>query len=160
LWKALRRGEIQTVSTDHCSFTLAQKDAGRGDFTAIPGGVPGVETRGELIYSYGVATRRISLAAMCKVLSENPAKLYGMYPRKGVIAPGSDADLVIYDPLADKVLRGEDMVGAAGYTPFEGFVTRGSIAEVWLRGRQVVNRGTVLSDSCEGKYIYRGKCTL
>jgi dihydropyrimidinase len=160
LWRALRRGEIQTISTDHCSFTLAQKEAGRGDFTKIPGGVPGVETRGELIYSYGVTQRRISLATMCKVLSENPAKLYGMYPRKGVIAPGSDADLVIYDPQADKVLRGEDMVGAAGYTPFEGFVTRGSIAQVYLRGQQVVDHGTVVAPACAGKYIARGKCAL
>ncbi len=84
LWRGLRRGDIQTISTDHCSFTLAQKDAGREDFTKIPGGLPGVETRGELIYSYGVAKRKLSLAQMCRVLSENPAKLYGLYPRKGV----------------------------------------------------------------------------
>lgn len=83
LWAGLRKGEIQTVSTDHCAFTLAQKEAGRGDFTKIPGGLPGVEARGELVYSFGVATRKISLATMCRVLSENPAKLYGMFPRKG-----------------------------------------------------------------------------
>ena len=85
LWTALRKGEIQTVSTDHCSFTLEQKDAGRRDFTKIPGGLPGVENRGELLYTYGVTTRKISLATMCRVLSENPAKLYGMFPRKGVL---------------------------------------------------------------------------
>ena len=97
LWKGLRRGAIQTVSTDHCSFTLAQKDMGREDFTKIPGGLPGVETRGELLYSYGVAKRKISAAQMCRVLSENPARLYGLYPRKGVLRPGSDADIVVYD---------------------------------------------------------------
>jgi len=159
LWRALRRGEIQTVSTDHCSFTLEQKEAGRGDFTKIPGGVPGVETRGELLYTYGVTTRRISLAAMCKVLSENPAKLYGCYPRKGVLRPGSDADIVVYDPQADHVIRAEDMVGKAGYTPYEGFVTRGGIAQVWLRGRLAVDHGAVL-DGIEGKYIIRGKNSL
>lgn len=159
LWRALRRGEIQTVSTDHCSFTLEQKEAGRGDFTKIPGGVPGVETRGELVYTYGVTTRRISLATMCKVLSENPAKLYGCYPRKGVLRPGSDADIVVYDPQADHVIRAEDMVGKAGYTPYEGFVTRGSIAQVWLRGHLAVDHGAVLS-GCEGKYIVRGKNSL
>ncbi|NLU24950.1 MAG: dihydropyrimidinase [Clostridiales bacterium] len=159
LWRALRRGEIQTVSTDHCSFTLEQKEAGRGDFTKIPGGVPGVETRGELLYSYGVTTRRISLATMCKVLAENPAKLYGCYPRKGVLRPGSDADIVVYDPQADHVIRAEDMVGKAGYTPYEGFVTRGGIAQVWLRGQLAVDHGTVLAD-CSGKYIVRGKNSL
>ena len=117
LWAGLRKGDIQTISTDHCAFTLAQKDAGRGDFTKIPGGLPGVEARGELVYSFGVTTRKISLATMCKVLSENPAKLYGMFPRKGVIAPGADADIVVYDPQADHILRAEDMVSRAGYTP-------------------------------------------
>ena len=159
LWAGLRRGEIQTVSTDHCSFTLEQKEAGRGDFTRIPGGLPGVEARGELVYSFGVATRKISLAAMCRVLSENPAKLYGMFPRKGVIAPGADADIVVYDPRADHILRAEDMVSRAGYTPYEGFVTRGSIAQVWLRGRLMVEDGQVVGDRM-GQYILRGKNTL
>ena len=159
LWAGLRRGEIQTVSTDHCSFSLEQKEAGRGDFTRIPGGLPGVEARGELVYSFGVATRKISLAAMCRVLSENPAKLYGMFPRKGVIAPGSDADIVVYDPRADHILRAEDMVSRAGYTPYEGFVTRGSIAQVWLRGRLMVEDGQVVGDRM-GQYILRGKNTL
>ena len=159
LWAGLRRGEIQTVSTDHCSFTLEQKEAGRGDFTRIPGGLPGVEARGELVYSFGVATRKISLAAMCRVLSENPAKLYGMFPRKGVIAPGADADIVVYDPRADHLLRAEDMVSRAGYTPYEGFVTRGSIAQVWLRGRLMVEDGQVVGDRM-GQYILRGKNTL
>lgn len=159
LWAALRRGEIQTVSTDHCSFTTEQKERGRGDFTAIPGGLPGVETRGELIYTAGVSARRISLAAMCRVLAENPAKLYGMYPRKGTIRAGSDADIVIYDPEADRMLRAEEMVGRAGYTPYEGFITRGSIAQVWLRGQLAVDNGTVLATE-GGKYIPRGKCSL
>ena len=159
LWAGLRRGEIQTVSTDHCSFTLEQKEAGRGDFTRIPGGLPGVEARGELVYSFGVATRKISLATMCRVLSENPAKLYGMFPRKGVIAPGADADIVVYDPRADHILRAEDMVSRAGYTPYEGFVTRGSIAQVWLRGRLMVEDGQVVGDRM-GQYILRGKNTL
>ena len=159
LWAGLRRGEIQTVSTDHCSFTLEQKEAGRGDFTRIPGGLPGVEARGELVYSFGVATRKISLAAMCRVLSENPAKRYGMFPRKGVIAPGADADIVVYDPRADHILRAEDMVSRAGYTPYEGFVTRGSIAQVWLRGRLMVEDGQVVGDRM-GQYILRGKNTL
>ena len=106
LWAALRKGEIQTVSTDHCSFTLEQKDAGRGDFTRIPGGLPGVETRGELLYTFGVTTRKISLATMCRVLAENPAKLYGMFPRKGVLQDGADADIVVYEAA---VVRGHGL---------------------------------------------------
>ncbi len=159
LWAGLRKGDIQTISTDHCAFTLAQKDAGRGDFTKIPGGLPGVEARGELVYSFGVTTRKISLATMCKVLSENPAKLYGMFPRKGVIAPGADADIVVYDPQADHILRAEDMVSRADYTPYEGFVTHGSVNQVWLRGKLMVENGHVIGEQ-EGQYIVRGKSAL
>ena len=159
LWAGLRKGDIQTISTDHCAFTLAQKDAGRGDFTKIPGGLPGVEARGELVYSFGVTTRKISLATMCKVLSENPAKLYGMFPRKGIIAPGADADIVVYDPQSDHILRAEDMVSRAGYTPYEGFVTHGSVSQVWLRGKLMVENGHVIGEQ-EGQYIVRGKSAL
>lgn len=159
LWAGLRKGDIQTISTDHCAFTLAQKDAGRGDFTKIPGGLPGVEARGELVYSFGVTTRKISLATMCKVLSENPSKLYGMFPRKGVIAPGADADIVVYDPQADHILRAEDMVSRAGYTPYEGFVIHGSVSQVWLRGKLMVENGHVIGEQ-EGQYIVRGKSAL
>ena len=159
LWRAIRRGEVQTISTDHCSFTTAQKLAVREDFTTIPGGIPGVETRGELVYTYGVAKRKIGLGTMCRVLSENPAKLYGLYPRKGVLAPGSDADIVVYDPAADHVIRAEDMVGAADYNPYEGIVTKGSIRQVWLRGKVAVSSGKVLAD-LDGKYLPRGKCQL
>ena len=160
LWRGLRRGEIQTVSTDHCSFTLEQKEMGREDFTKIPGGLPGVETRGELIYSYGVAAKKLSLSQMCRVLCENPAKLYGLYPRKGILAPGSDGDIVVYDPGDSHVIRGEDCISKAGYTPYEGFVTAGGIRSVWLRGRKVVEHGTVLEDAPTGMYLSRGKYSL
>ncbi|MBE6909483.1 MAG: dihydropyrimidinase [Ruminococcaceae bacterium] len=159
LWHALKRGSVQTVSTDHCSFTLAQKDMGREDFTRIPGGLPGVETRGELIYTAGVAQHRISLADMCRALSENPAKLYGLYPRKGALAEGSDADIVVYDPNADHVLRGAELASKAGYTPFEGFKTSGSIRSVYLHGALAVDRGTLVGEKA-GQYLAREKCML
>lgn len=152
LWQALANGEIQTVSTDHCSFTLAQKDAGRGDFTKIPGGLPGVETRGTLLYTAGVDGGRITLGKMCELLSENPAKLYGLWPRKGVLAPGSDADIVVYDPEADAVITAADHASAADYAPFEGYRTKGSIAQVYLRGTLTVDHGEILRD--------RGGCFL
>ena len=154
LWKALANGSIQTVSTDHCSFTLKQKDAGRGDFTKIPGGLPGVETRGELLYTAGVAEGRITKEQMCALLSENPARLYGAYPRKGVIAPGSDADIVVYDPEADTVITAQTQLSAAGYTPYEGFKTRGSIAQVYLRGTLAVDHGEMKTGPI-GTYIPR-----
>ncbi len=160
LWKALRRGEIQTVSTDHCSFTLEQKAQGLEDFTKIPGGLPGVETRGELMWSLGVARRKLSVAQMCRVLSENPAKLYGLFPRKGTLQPGSDADIVVYDPSGGHVIRAEDCESAAGYSPYEGFATDGGVRQVWLRGRLAVESGNVLETDPRGKYLARGKCML
>ena len=147
------------MSTDHCSFTTQQKLAGKADFTAIPGGIPGVETRGELLYSFGVAQKRITLADMCRVLSENPAKLYGMYPCKGALKKGADADIVVYDPEADHVLCAADMVSACDYTPYEGVVTHGSIARVYLRGKLAVDGGRVIAGA-DGRYVPRGKCTL
>ena len=159
LWRGLRRGEIQTISTDHCSFTLAQKDMGREDFTKIPGGLPGVETRGEVVYTRGVAAGRMTVAGMCRALCENPAKLYGLYPRKGVIAAGSDADIVVYDPRASHILSARDMVTKAGYTPFEGLRTEGGIAKVYLRGSLMVEDGRIVGGP-EGQYLRRGLCTL
>lgn len=154
LWAALASGEIQTISTDHCSFTLAQKDAGRDDFTKIPGGLPGVESRGILIWSEGVAKGRITPADMCRLLSENPAKLYGAYPRKGVLAPGSDADLVVIDPKARGLLTAADQAANVDYCPYEGLETSGVIEQVYLRGRLAVDRGRILTGPV-GRYIPR-----
>ena len=158
LWDGLREGRVNTVSTDHCSFTTQQKLAGQGDFTTIPGGLPGVETRGEVVYTTGVAAGRIDLPTLCRALSENPAKLYGLYPRKGCIAPGADADIVVYDPAADHTLHAADMVSHCDYTPFEGFRTSGSIAAVYLRGMPAVENGVVRDVT--GEYLKRGKCAL
>ena len=159
LWKALENGEIQTVSTDHCSFTLKQKDAGRDDFTKIPGGMPGVETRGVLMYTYGVAAGKISAERMVEVLSEAPAKLYGAFPRKGHIAVGADADIVVYDPEGTTTITAADQVANVDYAPYEGTEIAGHIAQVWLRGKLSVEDGKVLEER-GGQYIPRGKCAL
>ena len=129
-------------------------------FTKIPGGLPGVETRGELMWSCGVARRKISVAQMCRLLSENPARLYGLFPRKGILQPGSDADIVVYDPSGGHVIRAEDCVSAAGYSPYEGFASDGGIRQVWLRGKLAVESGSVLDSVPCGKYMARGKCSL
>ncbi|MDE7262294.1 MAG: dihydropyrimidinase [Oscillospiraceae bacterium] len=159
LWEALKNGEIDTVATDHCSFTTAQKRAGQYDFTKIPGGLPGVEHRGVLLYTYGVAAGKITAGDMCRVLSENPAKLYGCWPRKGVIAPGSDADIVVYDPNATSVITAESQTQNVDYTPYEGVATAGAIEQVYLRGQLAADHGTVLLCG-GGQFIPRGKCQM
>ncbi len=159
LWDGLHHGLIQTVSTDHCSFTAEQKRAGKDDFTKIPNGMPGVENRAVLLYTYGVKKRRISLMRMCALLSENPARLYGMYPKKGVIKAGSDADMVIFDPKRGGVITAAGGHGKSGYDPFEGVRTAGSIEMVYLRGSLVYRDGEILLEHT-GHYIPRGKGEL
>lgn len=159
LWKALNDGSVQTISTDHCSFTLKQKDAGRDDFTKIPGGMPGVETRGVLLYTYGVAKNRITAERMVELLSETPAKLYGVYPRKGRIAEGADADIVVYDPNGTTKITAADQVCNVDYAPYEGYEIAGHISQVYLRGTLSVDEGQVLEDR-GGRYIPRDKCCM
>ena len=159
LWEAIADGSVQTVSTDHCSFTWTQKQAGLGDFSKIPGGMPGVETRGVLLYTYGVVTERISAERMVEVLSEAPAKLYGAYPRKGRLAVGADADIVVYDPEGICRITAKDQVCAVDYAPYEGYELSGHIAQVWLRGTLAVEEGQILADR-GGKFISRGKSAL
>lgn len=155
LWQGLTAGEIQTVNTDHCSFTLAQKELGREDFTKIPGGLPGVETRLELLYTYGVAAGRITPEKMVEVLSANNAKLYGLWGRKGAIRPGFDADIVLYDTKGEHTIRAGAMLSKADYSPYEGFPITGSIRQVYLRGRLAVDGGSLLDDR-GGQYLHRG----
>lgn len=157
LWSALGRGLIQTVSTDHCSFTLAQKGLGREDFTRIPGGMAGVETRPVLIYTYGVEKGLLTVEQMCRVLSENPAKLYGVYPRKGCVQAGSDADLVIWNPETSWTLTGENQAANVDYQAYEGFPVKGMAEKVYLRGRLAARDGQV-EKTCGGEYIARGLC--
>ena len=159
LWKALADGTIQTVSTDHCSFTTEQKKLGMDDFTKIPGGMPGVETRGTLLYTYGVDAGRITREKMCELLSENPAKLYGMYPLKGAIAPGSDADIVVMRTGVDDVVTAGGQVQNVDYAPFEGSKLTARIESVYLRGTQVVKDHQVVVEKT-GKFVKRGKYDL
>lgn len=159
LWKALAAGDIQTVSTDHCSFTTAQKDLGKEDFTKIPGGMPGVETRGTLLYTYGVDAGRITREKMCRLLCENPAKLYGMYPRKGVIAPGSDADIVVLKTGVEDVITAADQVQNVDYAPFEGTKVTARVEDVFLRGSHVVREQQVVLENA-GRFVKRGKYSL
>ena len=159
LWDALASGEIQTVSTDHCSFTTEQKKLGEHDFTKIPGGMPGVETRGVLLYTYGVEKGRISLEQMCQVLSENPAKLYGLYPQKGCIEVGSDADLVLLRSGVKDTITADDQLQNVDYAPFEGTEVTGRIETVFLRGQKVVENHQLIKEN-QGKFIKRKRNML
>lgn len=159
LWNGLKAGNIDTVSTDHCSFTIEQKRAGESDFTKIPNGMPGVETRAILLYTYGVKKHRVSLSQMCAYLSENPARLYGMYPKKGAIKAGSDADLVVFNPKGSGVITAAQSHSKCGYTPFENVKTVGKIEKVYLRGKLAYSDHDILLEN-SGRFITRGKSKL
>ena len=156
LWKALHDNRLNTISTDHCSFTPEQKRAGAEDFTKIPNGMPGVETRAALMYTYGVKKKRISLPQMCAYLSENPAKLYGMYPKKGTIRVGSDADIVIFEPRGIGRISADSCHSKCGYSPYEGVRTDGLIECVYLRGKAVYSDGEIILPNT-GHYVARRK---
>jgi len=159
LWKALTNNEIDTIATDHCSFTMKQKMVGASDFTKIPNGMPGVTHRPHLLYTYGVLEEKITIEQMCTFLSENPAKLYGMYPQKGCIAEGSDADLVIWNPDYSQTITAEEQLYHMDYNPYEGTKIMGTAEMVFLRGMLVVQNGVLLKPN-EGCYIVRKKGNL
>ena len=152
LWDALSHGEIQTVCTDHCSFTMAQKEMGREDFAKTPGGMPGAEERPALLHHYGVRTGKITQEQMCAYLSENPARLYQLYPKKGVLAPGSDADIVVWDPEEEWVLSKETQQSAADYCPLEGTRLKGRAQQVYLRGMLAAEHGVIRKEYA-GSYV-------
>ena len=156
LWKALSLDEIDTIGTDHCSFNFkGQKDHGINNFSKIPNGIPGVEHRPVLMYTYGVASGRITKEQMCYLLSENISKIFGMFPRKGILQVGSDADIVIWDTLVQGVISKDNQKQNVDYTPFEGFKTVGCAKHVFLRGEHVVDNGNIIKQNF-GEYIKRG----
>lgn len=125
LWSGIKGGEVDIISTDHCSFTFEQKELGRGNFSKIPNGLPGIEHRPAVVWASGVAEGRMSAEAFCRLLSTEPAKAFGMYPRKGALDVGSDADVVVWDPEAKATLSAADMNMLAGYSPWEGMALHG-----------------------------------
>ena len=156
LWDALEAGEIDTIGTDHCSFRFhGAKELGREDFSKIPNGIPGVEHRPSLMYTDGVAAGRSTAVDMARLLAENPARLFGMYPQKGVLAVGSDADLVIFDPNDTGRITAETQYQNVDYTPYEGMALRGRVDTVLLGGEVAVEGGRVLLER-RGRYVSRG----
>lgn len=157
LWAAVEHGEVDTIGSDHCSFLFRQKELGKNDFSQIPNGAPGVDMRPVLIYTYGVTTKRIDCAQMCALLSENPARLFGMYPQKGAVAEGSDADIVIWDPQWQGTITDENQHTAADYTPYNSMPVQGRPSRVYLRGTQIVQDGELIKENT-GIYVHRGSC--
>lgn len=154
LWNAVGKDRIQTIATDHCSFTTDQKAAGKEDFTKIPNGMPGVETRPVLLYSFGVLEHDLKIWQMCRLLCENPAKLYGVYPRKGAILPGSDGDIVVWNPDVSWTISAENQAANVDYCPFEGTRAKGKAELVFLKGRLAAENGRVVLEKT-GAYVPR-----
>lgn len=155
LWEALSEGRIQTICTDHCSFDTAQKNMGAEDFSKTPCGMPGGEERPALIYQFGVNEGRITLEQMCKYLSENPAKLYRMYPQKGTLSPGSDADIVVWNPETEWTISKEHQQTNIDYCPMEGTKIKGRAEKVFLRGQLAAENGEIIAEKT-GRYVPRG----
>jgi dihydropyrimidinase len=159
LWAAVRDGFINTVATDHAPTNFGtQKSAGRDDFTKITNGLPGVEDRVNLLYTYGVLKDRISLERLVDIASTQPARLFGLYPRKGAIAVGSDADLVVYDPEYDGIISAETQMTNVDYNPYEGWSISGRPDVVTVRGEIVVENGAFVGDPVRGRFLKREKC--
>ncbi len=151
LWAALRDGTLDVVSTDHCPFTRADRERGRRDFTRIPGGGAGVGHRLALLYTHGVAAGRLSLERFVELVAEAPARAFGLFPKKGRIAPGADADLVLWDPRAAGTISAATHRHRTDESLYEGFQTAGAPWAVYLRGRLAFDGRKVLAEPGAGK---------
>lgn len=159
LWNGLGNNYIDVIATDHCSFNYnGQKSLGEEDFSKIPNGIPGVEHRLSLMYTYGVLNGKISLNQMVALTSTNAAKIYGMFPRKGTISVGSDGDIVIWNPNLETTITASNQNQNVDYTPYEGFEINGGVEHVFLRGQQVVKDFRLVEDDPIGKFIRRDHC--
>jgi dihydropyrimidinase len=155
LWSALASGLIDTVGTDHCPFDNEQKLLGRNAFTQIPNGIPGIEERVALVYTYGINRGRMDIHRFVDALSTRPAKLFGLFPRKGTIAVGSDADLVIFDPTYRGVISARTQHINNDYSGYEGFAVEGRPAVVTVRGKIQVRDGNFVGEKGRGQLLRR-----
>jgi len=161
LWAAVSNGTIDTIGTDHAAFALhttdpemPQKDVGQGVFSATPNGVPGVEERLMVMYSAGVGTGRISLERFVELTATAPARTFGLAPRKGAIVAGADADIVVWDPEAERTLSAETQHSLADYSVYEGMTVRGAPAAVYARGELVARDGEPTTAAVRGRGTY------
>ena len=154
----MRTNVLQAISTDHCAYLFkGQKDAGIDDFRQIPNGGPGLENRLHMIHEFGVRTGRITLNRMVELLATNPAKLFGLYPRKGTLAVGSDADIVVFDPNSSLTISAATHHSRSDYNLFEGTTVTGSPEVVLLRGNVLVENDALVAKPGTGQFIRRAR---
>jgi dihydropyrimidinase len=159
LWKGLKMDDLQVISTDHCPFCMKeQKELGKDDFSKIPNGAPGVENRMALIYNGGVVENRISLNRFVELTSTAAAKMFGLFPKKGTIAVGSDADIVIFDPEREHTFGVESEHMNVDYSSYEGWKVKGKVETVLSRGRVVIENGEHKGKAGDGRFLKRGEC--
>ncbi|HEY8646771.1 MAG TPA: amidohydrolase family protein, partial [Gaiellaceae bacterium] len=158
LWNAVRTDSLSVISTDHCAFLWdGQKTMGKDDFSKIPNGGPGLENRLHMIHEFGVRTGRITLNRMVELLATNPAKLFGLYPRKGTVAVGSDADIVIFDPDKKHTISAATHHSKSDYNLYEGTEVTGTPEIVLLRGNVLVENGELVAEPGIGQFVKRAK---
>jgi dihydropyrimidinase len=156
LWRGIQNGDLQIFGSDHCSFNYReQKELGRDDFTKIPNGLPGLEERAQVLWTYGVKEGRIDESKFVSLLSTQQARIYGMYPRKGALAPGSDADVVLWDPALSTTVSVENRHGNVDYTCYEGMTLEGGPAAVYVRGGLVYRDGEIVGEAGSGRFVER-----
>jgi dihydropyrimidinase len=156
LWRGLAFNDLQAVSTDHCPFCMKeQKELGKDDFSKIPNGAPGIETRMSLVFDGGVRQGRISLNRWVELTSASPAKIFGLFPRKGTIAPGSDADIVIFNPEKSTKLSAQTLHMKVDYNPYEGRDVTGVSETVVSRGKVIVENGRFVGRAGSGLFLKR-----
>jgi len=155
LWTRLTGEAIHSIGSDHCGFSLAERE-GIDDFSRVSPGIPGVETSLVLMYSFGVVGHHMKLRQMVRLLSTNPAKIFGLWPRKGDIRPGSDADLVLFDPRPTRVLSAAELHSRAGFSPYEGLTVTGRVHSTICRGQVVYRNGANVGDRGFGRFLKCG----
>jgi dihydropyrimidinase len=158
LWKGLAKNDLQVISTDHCPFCMAeQKVLGKDDFSKIPNGAPGIETRLTLVHNGGVRNGRLNLNRFVELCSTTPAKMFGLFPRKGTIAVGSDADIVLFDPNRTQTLGVKTLHMKVDYNPYEGTTVQGSPSAVIASGKVIIEDGTFVGKQGDGRFLKRGQ---
>ena len=157
LWRGLQYNDLQVVSTDHCPFCMKeQKELGRDDFSKIPNGGPGVENRMSLVYNGGVVSGKISVNRFVEIVSTSAAKIFGLFPKKGTIAVGSDADIVIFDPNEEMTISAKTHHMRVDYSAYEGFKVRGVTKTVLSRGKVIIEEGQYVGKEGDGQFVKRG----